>query len=230
MFNSPRKSQSKRKEGSKAKMIMAGKADKLLTKLAFLNGETDKYKLAEIGGCCEKTLVESWLPEFEREKKRLFLSFRNSSLQLGVTEAEFEQHLKHIEALRTIADQGIAEIRGFDKMKNSLLEVVKRLEDVDDFDMAEAKTTLSMLNMYIVSKKAYDTAVTQYIKVTNEWSKASGVEAHHSAAAGRIKEAERLRGKDDAGRNPLLKAAEGDAAAKATHDPFFGSTVEIKSK
>ena len=222
-FKSPRKSQSKQNEGSKARMIVAGKADKLLTKLAFFNGETDRYKLAEIGGCCERTLVDSWLPEFERDRKKLYLSFKNSSLKLGVTDKEFEDHLVYIRQLRSISDNYQNEISNYDDMRKSLSIIVEQLSEHPDFDKKDFKNICSLLQIFVTSKKAYDTTVQNYIKVTNEWAKATGVEAHHSAAAGRLKEAERLRGKDDAGRDPLVDAKEGDNVAKGAADPFFKS-------
>ena len=210
---------------------MAGKADKLLTKLAFLNGETDKYKLAEIGGCCEKTLIDSWLPEFELERKKLYLSFRNSSLQLGVTESELNSHLEYIRNLREIADNLESEIPKAKSIATHLENIIEWLgdqaEDNKDLSKKEFSQACSMLKSYAFAKTAHKTATDQYIKVTNEWSKATGVEAHHSAAAARIKEAERLRGKDDAGRDPFSPTSDGDEANKASGDPFFGKTRKL---
>ena len=112
-------------------------------------------------------------------------------------------------------------------MRNSLKTIVKQLKDHPDFIEKDFTSICSLLNIFVTSKKALDTTINQYIKVTNEWSKATGVEAHHSAAAARIKEAERLRGKDDAGRDPYSPTSDGDEANKASADPFFGVTKKV---
>lgn len=216
------KSKANQQRGSDARAVLAGKADKLLCKLAFLNGETDKIRLGEIGGCCEKTLLESWLPEFEREKKKMYLGFRNASFQLGVTESELTKHLDYIRHLEQVSEQYQSEIENYDDMRKSLKNIVLQLEGHPDFDDKDFKNITSLLSIFVTSKKAYDGTVNAYIKVTNEWADATGVKAHHSAAAGRLKEAERLRGKDDAGRNPLTPTSEGDDVAKSSQDPFFG--------
>ena len=215
------KSKANQLRGSDARAIRAGKADKLLCELAFLNGETDKIRLSEVGGCCEETLTQSWLPEFERKKKKMFLSFKNSSLQLGVTEADLNSHLTYIDKMKEVSNRYEEEISTYDEMRNSLSLIVKQLLEHPDFESKNFKSISSMLEVYCTSKKAYDTTVSNYIKATNEWAKATGIEAHHSAAAARIKEAERLRGKDDAGRDPLVKTDQGDEECKKVNDPFF---------
>lgn len=206
-------------------MARAGKADKLLCKLAFFNGETDPVKLCDIGACSHQTLTQSWLPEFEREKKKLYLSFKNNSLQLGVTDTEFDEHLKYIDNLKKVSDELAVEIDQSKTIATILEDVLDWLgelaDDNKDLSKKDFAQVCSMLKSYAHVKGAHKIAVDQYIKVTNEWAKATGVEAHHNAAAARLKEAERLRGKDDAGRNPLSSTSEGDAANKAASDPFF---------
>ena len=205
----------------------ANKVTKSDAKLAYLNGETNREKLCKIGGCHVKTLLESWLPEFEKEKKQMILGFSNSSFQLGVTDTELQAHFEHIRQLRNVANQYSKEISDFDDMRNSLKTIVSQLKDHPDFIEKDFTSICSLLNIFVTSKKALDTTINQYIKVTNEWSKATGVEAHHSAAAARIKEAERLRGKDDAGRDPFSPTSDGDEANKASGDPFFGKTRKL---
>lgn len=213
------KSQANHDRGSEANIVRAGKADKLLCKLAFLNGETDKRKLGQIGGCCEETLTESWIPEFELEKKKLFLSFRNVSLNLAVTDKDLEEHLSHVASLRQIASSYETDINSHKEARTILEGILTQLRVNDGFEEKEWTSIKSMLETWVTSQKSYDQAVTQYLKVKNELFKANGIEAHHAAASGRIKEAERLRGKDDAGRDPLLPARE--AEEKLSADPFF---------
>lgn len=213
----------KRKFKSKQKKTKeyATKVSKSSAKMAYLQGVNDVKKLMELGNVCERTLKDSWLPEFEREKKEILLGMSDSSLKLRVTEHEFNEHLEYTKNLKSISDQYSKEIASYDDMRNSLNAILEKLEEHPDFDDDKFSEVCSMLKVHALSKKAYDTTVINYMKVTNEWAKATGVEAHHNAAAARIKEAERLRGKDDAGRNPLSSTSEGDAANKAASDPFF---------
>lgn len=213
------KSKANQQRGSDARAVLAGKADKLLCKLAFLNGETDKHRLGEIGGCCEKTLIERWIPEFEMEKKKMFLSFRNVSLNLSVTDQDLAEHLEHVENLRRIACSYENGIKCHKAIQTSLEAILGQLRENEGFVDKDWQSLKALIEGTMTSSKAYDQAVTQYIKVKNELFKANGIEAHHAAAAGRIKEAERLRGKDDAGRDPLLEPK--DAEEKLVSDPFF---------
>ena len=201
----------------------ATKVSKSNAKLAYFQGESNMSKLCEIGGCCDRTFKDSWLPEFEREKKEMLLSFSNSSLKLCVTDVELNKHLDYINTLSKVSESYEKDISTFDGMRNSLKLILEQLEGHPDFNEKDFTNILNLLQTYVLSKKAYDTTVTNFIRSTNEWSKATGVEAHHSAAAARIKEAERLRGKDDAGRNPLSPTSEGDETNKASHDPFFNN-------
>lgn len=212
--------------GSDARKLKAGKADHLLAKLAFLNGETNRQELMSIGSCSERTLIQVWLPQWEMEKKRMYLSFREASLQLAVTDDELQAHVEHIQRMRGICDNYAQEIEQWGSMKDSLETIVQRLKShpaIEDLDLGAVE---SLLNTYVTSKKAYTNLTTQYVKMTTEWSKQCGLEAHHSASAARIKEAERLRGKDDAGRDSLAKSGTKDVISKATktaQDVFFDS-------
>lgn len=196
----------------------ASKVSKSDCKLAYMAGENDRETLCKIGNCHVKTLLESWLPEFEKEKKEMILGFSDSSFQLGVTEAELAHHLAYIRQLRTMADQYKTEVEDYDRIRNSLNVILEQLEEHSEFDEKDFKQICSLLNIFVTSKKAYDTSVAQYVKITKEWTHATGVEAHHNAASARIKEAERLRGKDDAGRDMMMKTDQPDELIKKNHN------------
>lgn len=197
----------------------ATKVSKSECRLAYMAGENDKKVLCKIGGCHEKTLLGSWLPEFVAEKKQMILGFSGSSFQLGVTELELAKHDKYVRNVKTLSDDLEEEVENVEKIAKLLENVLEKLGKHPDLDKVDYKQTSDLLKTYAIAKKARTDLIREYMKVTNEWLKATGVEAHHAAASGRIKEAERLRGKDDAGRDPMVASDEAEKQASA--DPFF---------
>ena len=135
------------------------------------------------------------------------------------------EHVTYIDNLKSTFKQlesDLTKSRQVSTMLEDIMDWLATLtEDNKDLSKKDFNQVCSMLKSYAHARNAHKATVDQYIKVTNEWAKATGIEAHHSAAAARIKEAERLRGKDDAGRDPLVKTDQGDEECKKVNDPFF---------
>jgi hypothetical protein len=200
----------KRENGTLVMKRYADITSKLACKLAFFEGCNDQEELIKIGRCCTDTFVKNWLPEFEIEKRKLFLSFGNASLKLSVTDVELSKHSNYCEHLRVQSNNIYKEVENSDTLAEMLQRVIKELGDHPDLQKVEFGQVCDMLKSFAIAKKSRNDSLTMYMKLMTEWSYATGVKAHHDAAGGRIKEAERLRGKDDAGRNAEAGTKDGD--------------------
>lgn len=210
-----------KQRGSDSQMARAGKADKILCRFAFLSGETNPEKLMEIGGCCSDTLINSWLPEFERDKKKAFLGFKDNRLALAVTDNELKSQEAYTQELMTISSQVLDEIKQTEDLSKSLEKIIKSLKRHPNLDSADFGEVCSVLKSFTLVREAKAKSITLYMKTMNEWLKQSGVSAFQDGAAARVKEAERLRGKDDAGRDPLLNNTEAELTLRPVNkNPF----------